>query len=233
MKRSFADLLLITPTITNSRVSCSVSDFNSYLQSLPMASPFNPISNPERTILAFSSGTSFAAGAGISAPLISQLIQYASRSTTCFPACVLISYSLSVGVGSVASSKVGLNLHSYFLESYRQKWQEENAGKYFVEKGILKQVPQILKDNPLPPEGLAFVTSFRCKSGLYELISRIIIVNSLVYIVGFLVRKAKKIILGLTKSKKSLKMEQSESFTEVDSGLDGLEIYHRIVGEGL
>ena len=122
---------------------------------------------------------------------MSQIIQYATGSTYCFPACVLISYSCRVGVGSVVSAKIGGKVSSYFLESYRSKWQAENVGKYFVEKGILKQVPPLATESSLP-EGLAFVTSLRSisegGSGIYELIQRIIVINSIAYIVGSIIK---------------------------------------------
>lgn len=104
----------------------------------------------------------------------------------------------------------------------------ENAGKYFMEKGILKRIP-LPKDIP-PPEGLAFVTSLNLKGDIFELIQRIIVVNSIVYIIGFVVRKSKKFISSRGMLKKSIEIEHYESFNnEKFTDLDGLDIYHNLV----
>ena len=59
MEKSFADLLLKSPNVDSRacrKISCSASEFESYLKSLPMASAFNPFSGYERTIMAFNEG---------------------------------------------------------------------------------------------------------------------------------------------------------------------------------
>ena len=55
---------------------------------------------------------------------------------------------------------------------------------YFVESGLLKQVP-IIAQQPNLPEGLVFIISFNCKGEIKGFIKKIVTVNSRVYIIGF------------------------------------------------
>ena len=157
------------------------------------------------------------------------MLQHATGSTTCYPACLLISYSLSVGCGSILSSKIGSELSSYFVENYKSKWQAENAGRFFVERGVLKQVPRIVVTEKLP-EGLAFISSCKIsfKSNVYNLMMRLVIINSITYMIGYLVKKTTKLILHLTKLKTKTKVSKYEISSELE---DGIDTYYKIVGE--
>ena len=130
-----------------------------FLDDLPMASEFKPFSNFETSVLAFCNGSTFAGSTTLTNSLISASWKYLSGSH-CDPYCLVFSYVISVGVGSLSANSVNGLLRSYFIERYKVKWLQSNQGRYYIEHNALRRVP-LLRNTNLPedlPDGLAFIS---------------------------------------------------------------------------
>jgi hypothetical protein len=208
--------------------------FYEFLNNLPMASPFTPFSNFEGGLVALSSGSTFAASTSIGGSLVSKGYQYLAGMSYCSPYCLAVSYVISVGIGSASARGVNGALRSHFLEKYKAKWLLENQGKYYVENGVLRKIPiiPVPADNPVLPEGLAFICPVISGNSVLPPFLRVVIVYTISRILLFVSRKMGRKV-GSYFAKDPLEGELVETRglpSNFNTTLYGLKIYHSLIG---